>query len=637
MANLLLTCGTSLRIFYSIFLGLDSAVYWLVDVLYNVFITVCSVQLFSATTFEAFSTRIYAILGVVMLFVVASQLLMNIADPDKAASGEASTGKLVKNIIISLVAIVLLPTAFKYLYAIQNAVVTENIIGNLIVGGYASSTNTDFSTMVTNTGKDLEFKTFTAFINPVGYAGNNDAGCSAEKNTSLTYCLLLDDINDYGSSDYGQISKLNAEQVRKELDNELVEYRWGLSTITGLAVAYFLLSFSIDMGVRVAKLAYFQLIAPVPIIFRIIPKKQDVFDNWLKGLMGTYLGVFIRLMIIYFCIFLINIIPAAWQNIVASGGASDRTIVNAMVSILLVFGIFIFMKEAPKLISQMFGISDGDMSLGIGKKLAGAAVVGGLVAKGQAAGKKYAGKTWGGFTGALGGGWNSMVNGEGFGAGFRVGGLGGWDAGGWQGRNQANEMTRARFGNPKAEAALLWGGVSGGTKYRAKTSDKKKAAFAKSSYSRLEEAMDKYPGVDPVRKHYMEETRSEIWAKMDADPNVKAEFNAMSKSAKSSYFNNIVADKMATLGKQAVSEELTDRVAARETVKSYGGDFESFQKFGKVAKKEAGYATDIEKVKASKDARTLFENIMSDTGGTAKSSGASTPPPTGGTPGGDKK
>ncbi len=635
MADLLLSCGTGMRIFYSIMLALDGAIYWCVDVVYSVFIVICNTQLFSATTFEAFSSRIYAILGVVMLFVVAGQLLMNIADPDKAASGEASTGKLAKNIIISLVAIVLLPTVFKYLYAIQKAVVTENIIGNIIVGGYSGSTSTDFATMVENTGKDMAFTTFSAFINPVGYTGNNDKGC--ENSLSLTYCTIYAKINQYGTADYGKVSLLNTQQVRMEMDNGTVEYRWGLSTLAGIMITYFLLSFAIDMGVRVAKLAYYQLIAPIPIVLRIIPKKQDVFDNWVKGLTGTYLGVFIRLMVVYFCIFLINVIPAAWSNIVNSGGGSDRSIVNALVMIMLVFGVFIFMKEAPKLISSMLGVSDGDMSLGIGKKLAGAAVIGAPLAK-------YGKKAYGGLTGALGGGWDAMMNGEKFGVGFRAGGLGGWDKGGRQFGAQRAESYKSRTGDYKGKPGMF-GGASFGTNIRGAVGEARKAdikaasekrvarAFSKygKDYSALESAIQAKRNSDQAKRdNYIKNAQAE-WLKAHPEAGFKVPEDVNSNiMASAPGVREVTAQQLV---KDLGSSDASVRRSAQDQIQAeYGipkSSSDSLASLGQVIAKEESYKSEIEKRKAEKDMGRVIEGLMAGKEA-SKGSGApaagSTPP-----------
>ncbi len=626
MADLLLTCGTGMRVFYSIMLSLDSAIYWCVDVVYSVFIVICNTQLFSATTFEAFSSRIYAIFGVVMLFIVTSQLLVNIADPDKAASGEASTAKLVQNIIIALISIVLLPTVFKYLYVIQKAVVTENIIGNIIVGGYETSTSKDFKSMVKHSGKDMAFRTFTAFINPAGYAGNNDKGCEAIP--GLTYCLIYDKINNYGSSDYGKVSLFASQnQVTNEIYKGKVEYRWGFSALAGILVTYFLLSYSIDMGVRVAKLAYYQLIAPVPIVLRIIPKQQSVFDNWVKGLTGTYIGVFIRLMIVYFCIFLINVIPAAWDGIVKAGGGSDRTIVNAMVVILLIFGVFIFMKEAPKLITQMFGISEGDMSMGIGKKLAGAAVIGGAVAGAQKLGKKYAGKAYGGLTGALGGGWDSMMNGEGFGAGFRAGGLGGWDAGGRQFGKQRLESYKSRTGDYKGKPGIF-GDKSWGTKYRNATGDARDDAYKAASTARIQ-AAQMLAGASYSR--FVSDLETEI----RSNPAFMNSIAGYAPDVQDAYINREISSRSNATLQNLVSGNDVDRATAlsyvRDNLGMSAADINALSSVGKTVAAEAKQQAKVQEEKDNKKVGRILQNVS---GGGTPPAAPPAAPPAGGAGGG---
>ena len=47
------------------------------------------------------------------------------------------------------------------------------------------------------------------------------------------------------------------------------------------------------MGIRVCKLAFFQMIAPIGIICMAIPKMEDVFKKWLSNTTKTYLSVFI--------------------------------------------------------------------------------------------------------------------------------------------------------------------------------------------------------------------------------------------------------------------------------------------------------------------------------------------------------
>ena len=56
---------------------------------------------------------------------------------------------------------------------------------------------------------------------------------------------------------------------------ESVTYTFIISTIAGCFLIYIILSFCIDLGVRAAKLVFYQLIAPIPILMRLIPGKQE--------------------------------------------------------------------------------------------------------------------------------------------------------------------------------------------------------------------------------------------------------------------------------------------------------------------------------------------------------------------------
>ena len=50
----------------------------------------------------------------------------------------------------------------------------------------------------------------------------------------------------------------------------VVDYYVGISTVVGCFLIYIILSFTLDLGVRVIKLAFCQLIAPIPIVMRCV-------------------------------------------------------------------------------------------------------------------------------------------------------------------------------------------------------------------------------------------------------------------------------------------------------------------------------------------------------------------------------
>ena len=89
-----------------------------------------------------------------------------------------------------------------------------------------------------------------------------------------------------------------------------VSYTPFITTACGIFLVYVLVSFCIDLGIRVFKLAFYQIIAPIPILMYIIPEKKSVFDNWLKATMATYLEVFIRLFVMFGVVFLAQVIFA---------------------------------------------------------------------------------------------------------------------------------------------------------------------------------------------------------------------------------------------------------------------------------------------------------------------------------------
>ncbi len=376
MANLFLTSGLFMKGVYQVLLFLDGMVYWLIDMLYTLLMSIANTQLFSASTYAEFATRIYAILGIVMLFIVAFQLLTMIVDPEKITSGDMPASKIALNIVLTIVILTLLPTGFKYLYRFQQVVVSENIIGKILIGDVNES---DSTTNSSNVGKNIAVIMYDAFIYPLGFEGNANLGCQTGVVASNFCPVYLRVTNPTNETDYGVIFRYNTSKIRKEIDDGEVQYMGGLSLIAGGFVCYLLISFCIDLGVRVIKLAYFQLVAPVPVAMRIIPKQNTVFDNWLKGLTKTYLDLFIRLLIIFLCVYLINLVPDAINNVFASNqpdsafafeiSTTKIDIIKIFTQVAIIFGILLFMKEAPKLISSMFNLGDASLQIGIGKKL----------------------------------------------------------------------------------------------------------------------------------------------------------------------------------------------------------------------------------------------------------------------------
>lgn len=178
-------------------------------------------------------------------------------------------------------------------------------------------------------------------------------------------------------------------------DDATIDYVMVISTIVGGVVLYAFISFSIDMGVRCAKLAYYQIIAPIPLILQVLPKFKDSFNKYVKGVLSTFLEVFIRISVVYVMVYIICHITDLFSTSGVWAGLGP--VEGLFARVLLDVGLVIFAKQAPKLIQETFGIQSGSMSLGIGKKLAdgGALVAGAAIGGGLTAGVRNLTHRWG--------------------------------------------------------------------------------------------------------------------------------------------------------------------------------------------------------------------------------------------------
>ena len=368
MGNLFLTLGVFEWIgdkissgFTFIMLLIDQVVYWFASQCYQLFIKLSATRLFEDAFFSDFANRIYAILGVFMLFYLAYALLNAMVDPDRLTKGDKSVSKLATNFVISLVILGFLPSIFNYAYRLQNFILSENVIGTLVFG--EQSVNSSGDNMI-RYGDALSFTILNTFINPDNY--------NVELSTNYNWWNLKQDILEH--SDYSHLPSLNkaivygANEITDEGVSKTVypEYKVILSTIVGIYVCYIMISFVLDLGVRVVKLAFCQLIAPIPVLMRAMPSKKGSFDKWLKLTLSIYFEVFVRVGMVYLSVYFINAIMSnnRLADIFFSGG-----IQGMLALVVVILGILTFAKQAPKMISDILGIDTGNMKLGIGEKL----------------------------------------------------------------------------------------------------------------------------------------------------------------------------------------------------------------------------------------------------------------------------
>lgn len=378
-----------INIFLSFFFLLDQIVYGLIESLYQMILQIANISVISQASMQEFANRIYVLVGVVMLFKVAFSLIQLFANPDKMSDSTMGAGSLVKRIIISLVLLVMAPTIFQLAFRIQGTILNAGILEKVILDSDVAPDgqnpiDVDCSLEENQAyrvcgGRTIAFAIFRGFVTPnENLYEENENG---EQVLSSDYADYEENVEAYNEAVKEQnIGKLLDPILAGESGDRPFNYSFLISTIAGAFAAWTLFMFCFDVAIRAVKLAFLQLLAPVPILARVEPKSDKVFNNWLKECISTYLEVFVRLIALYFVVFIIQEISAnglfSFYEYTAEGATKQAEDVGLLATAFIVLGLLMFAQKAPKLISDIFGVKSGDFTMNPFKK---SPVIGGAV------------------------------------------------------------------------------------------------------------------------------------------------------------------------------------------------------------------------------------------------------------------
>ena len=338
------------KILRTIFLAIDSIIYSLIGYLYRIFTFLSQIRLFENPRMQDLADRVYIIVGVVALFLVAYALISAIINPDNAAKGKNSSfSGIVKNLIFAIIGIAIVPSVFDYAYEFQNRILCSNVINKF----FAVPTGTEDEG--TNFSNEMALKLFQSFYyvkQTDGSSENNKTlyGDVTSDDGAMTLTEAFDYINKGDKSIFEALGEFD-----DAFDNGQLGYLYLISTVAGLYCAYVLLGFVIDIAIRSVKLSYLQLVAPLPIMTLVIPNQKKVFDNWLKKTTSCFLEVFVRVIAIAFAAYAVRYLPEyvfSKKMPTCDGGISGIILLLAKAAFII--GIFGFLKQAPKLIGELF-------------------------------------------------------------------------------------------------------------------------------------------------------------------------------------------------------------------------------------------------------------------------------------------
>lgn len=382
-----------LRLFFALF---DKITFWAVEMIYALFMNIASAGIFSQATIQVFASRIYVFLGLIMVFKVSISLVTYIMNPDNFSKGDVGAPALLKGFIFALVGIVLVPYVFEIAYSAQRIILKENVIGNLILGMGAEENKEFTGDYLKEGGKNMASTIMSTFYKPdIEALELSNEECAVNPITSCKDDLeekFEDKVWDKFQTAFGTEPRdvddmldgdiLNATWQNKDGDTVFImDYTFIFSTLCGLLVAYILFLFCVDIAVRSVKLSFLQLIAPIPLIARVDPKKgKDAFDKWMKECVSTYLDVFVRLLAIYFALFIISAISDKPVNMVT--GEEYTGFAGLLLTVFLIIGALNFARELPGLIGKIFGLDlkgSGGFTLNPAKKFGATPLIGGAL------------------------------------------------------------------------------------------------------------------------------------------------------------------------------------------------------------------------------------------------------------------
>lgn len=413
------------RLIRTLFSTLDKPAYWLLSIVYELFFSVASADLFSNQTILKFYGRVQAILGVFMMFQLSMTILKGIVNPD-TFTGEKGARAIITKIITALILLTVLmpisiPSAkneyekqinnngllFGTLYSLQHRILSNNTIGRLVLGTTDSSSSISSTSSDDNLGRSARIFTSTIIkgfyrINLIPEEERDDTYLKEGKDpAAYNDNRVCTDINDDVLERYTRIDADPSDIIGMVNETCIVDFNlvnyvpfFGdyagskkfafaymplISTIVAIVFVFILLSFTIDVAVRAVKLAVLRLIAPIPIISYMDPKggNDSAFNSWVKALSSTYLDLFIRLAVVYFVLFLI-------QDMIAHGvvmNVEGGWLLQILARIIIWIGLFIFAKQAPKFIKQVLGMKDEGSKLfsGFGEIMGAAALGAGTI------------------------------------------------------------------------------------------------------------------------------------------------------------------------------------------------------------------------------------------------------------------
>ncbi|MDO5569128.1 MAG: hypothetical protein Q4G04_03355 [bacterium] len=290
-----------LEAFKLLFFIIDVGIYGFIEFIYGVFMYIAQAKLFSNDVIKEFYGRIFLILGLFMIFKLTFSMVQMLLNPDDMSDSQKGVGNIIKRIGVVIVMLTMVTTIFDMAYELQGIILKDNILARIILTPTSATAQSDEQKKedgLSQGGNTVNLDTMGGQMSITAFSSFFVSTMPSKYNV-VERCVnpVTGEVNMWKLWDW-----VNA----KEDGEYVIAYYFLFSSAAGVILALVLINFCIDLGVRLVKLGFLQLIAPVPIISYMDPKGDKIFKAWGNSCLWTYLDVFIRLIAIYFALFIIS-------------------------------------------------------------------------------------------------------------------------------------------------------------------------------------------------------------------------------------------------------------------------------------------------------------------------------------------
>lgn len=334
-------------------------IYGLIPNLFSIFYYLADSRFINSEIIKTFSTNIYVLISVVMLFAFAVKLLQAIVNPDMLSDSKKGVAGVAKRVFIALTLVILIPFAFDQLYELQHQVVSNSLIEKLLVGMQNESGDNNVGES-SNAGQVLAAMTISGLLYPEDGATTTSENLQTNYNSMINsniedMSLLIPNINEtYVDSNGNEKYVLNFNSL--------------IALIVGVFVVYMLILFCFDTALRFIKLGFLELTAPISIMAYIY-NGTEFLNKWFKETLNTFVTLFVRIAALSLLIYGMHILPQFMENFKDVKG-------KFWIQLFIIVGLLTFAKAAPDLIKTITGVTmkGGGVSRRLGEMAAVGAI-----------------------------------------------------------------------------------------------------------------------------------------------------------------------------------------------------------------------------------------------------------------------